>query len=381
VTVSTGRPAARMVLSAACLLAVAALFGVVARLSFATTKADLNLVEKERYGASMLHPMTSLLVELASAQSAAVRGETVNQDRVRDALGKVRSQDSTYGAALAPHQRLTDLSTQIDSAFALAQTGREAYRTYSGLVDLTVDLIHRIGDTAHLVHDPDLDAYYLVDVAIVRLPDAMVYAGRAADLVTLAGGLALTGDDAMRAAVARFGVAHDAEQTSAGLRMSVDNTARAELSTNITSRLDSFLAAVDGFAPPTMLQDLATTLDARTVADGASRVFRASNELAHLLLGELQVLLDTRTNTLQQRNQILVIASVATGLVWLVVSVLLFAPVYRSRRPVATATETGVGSAPRPQRMAAAELVVAGRSAARSGTNGTSPTRAGRDAR
>ena len=111
---------------------------------------------------------------------------------------------STARANLQIDQRLADLTSQVESAFAKGETGRAAYDTYSGLVSLAVEMIRRIGDTSHLIHDPDLDSYYLMDAAIVRLPDAIVYAGRATDLVTLAGGGRSAGEDQVRAAVARF---------------------------------------------------------------------------------------------------------------------------------------------------------------------------------
>jgi methyl-accepting chemotaxis protein len=251
----------------------------------------------------MLHPLTSLLSELVGAQSAAVRGEPVNVESVRNALGKVNDHDGEYGDALWTGQRLADLTSQIESAFARADTGRAAYETYSTLVNLTLQLLRRTGDSSHLIHDPDLDSFYLMDAATTRLPDAVVYAGRAADLVALAGGRPLTGEDQVRAAVARFGVSYDAERVADGLTTSVDFTSRAELGTNIAQRFDAFRAAADAFAPPTMLQDLATTVDAGTMAANARRVSAAATALAHLLLSESSALLDNRAASLSERRQ------------------------------------------------------------------------------
>jgi hypothetical protein len=186
-------------------------------------------------------------------------------------------------------------------------------------------LIRRIGDTSHLIHDPDLDSYYLMEAALITLPDAIVYAGRASDLVTMAGGRSLTGEDEVRAAVARFNVSHDAEQVSSGLTKSVDFTARSQLGSNIAERLDTFKSAADAFAPPTMLGELATTVDAATLAANARRVFAAASSLAHLLLAELQVLLDTRSVKLSQQQRFTGIAAavavfVGLAMVWVAVA-------------------------------------------------------------
>src|SRR5690606_28224994 len=156
------------------------------------------------------------------------------------------------------------------------------------------------------------DSYYLMDAAIVRLPRAMVYAGRAADLVTLSGDTGvLTGEDAVRAAVARFNVSADAEMVSAGLTTSVDYTARSELGSNIVDRLDTFRAAADAFAPPTMLQEFATSVEATAMADSAGRVFVAAQSLAHLLLSELEALLAVRAEGLAEHQRFIAIGSAA----------------------------------------------------------------------
>ena len=324
-TRSAGRPTARNIVVGICALAVTLLFAAVARQSWTTNAAAEEVVRMEANGAAVLHPMTTLLSELVAAQSAAVRGERVNPASTREALSELVLLNGEQADSLRIGQRLTDLTSQIESTLARAETGRAGYETYSSLVSLTIEMMRRVGDSSHLIHDPDLDSYYLMDAAIIRLPDAVVYAGRAADLVALAGGEALTGEDQVRAAVARFSVAYDAEQVGVGLNTTVDFTARSELGTNVAERLDAFRAAADAFAPPTMLQELATTVDAATMAVNARRVSASANSLAHRLLGELQALLDARAGTLAQEQRFTAVAAAAVGfigfaLLWLVIA-------------------------------------------------------------
>ena len=309
-----GKSRTRTVAAVICLVAIALLFAAVARQSWNSTGEAAEVVRLEADGSAMLHPMTTLLTELVTAQSAAVRGAEVDQASVRGALTELQQADAEFGEDLRTTQRLTDLTEQVEAAFNAGETGRAAYQRYSSIVDLGLDLIRLIGDTSRLVHDQDLDSYYLMDAAITRLPNVMVYAGRAADLVALAGGTgALTGEDAVRAAVARFNVSYDAEQVNIGLTTSVDFTARSELGSNIVARLDSFRSAADAFAPPTMLHELATTVQATEMADNASRVFAAAQSLAHLLLSELEALLALRGEGLDEQRRFTVIATVAAG--------------------------------------------------------------------
>jgi hypothetical protein len=286
-----------------------------------------------------------VLANMVQAQSAAVRGERVDAAALRKALASVGELDEEYGEQLQTHQRLTDLAAQVESAVARNPTGREAYATYSALVTLTVDLIRRIGDTSHLIHDPDLDSYYLMEAAIIRLPDAVVLAGKASDLVTLAGGSALAGEDAVKAAVARFGVSTAAEAVNAGVTKSVNYTARAELGSNIAARLDSFKAAADTFAPPTMLAELSNPVEAASLAANARRVSAAASPLAHLLLGELQALLSQRNNNLVSQWRFTAIAAGAAGVLYVVIVWVLLFPRLRPTTPVEGPGEITAGHA------------------------------------
>jgi hypothetical protein len=344
----TRMPHVRRVVVVICLATVAVMFGAVVRQSWNATSQAAEVVRLEAAGAAMMHPMTTLLTELVTAQSAAVRGGAVNQTSVRSALDRLQNANARYGAALQTTQRLNDLATQIEAAFQAGETGRAAYQRYSAVIDLAIDLIRAIGDSSHLVHDPDLDSYYLMDAAIVRLPDAMVYAGRAADLVALAdSGNELTGEDAVRAAVARFNVSSDARLVSAGLSTSVHYTERSELGSNIVQQLDAFQTAADAFAPPTMLQELATTVQARAMAENASRVFAAAQSLAHLLLSELEELLAVRAEGLAQQQRLSAIAAAAGAVVMVVIAWLVVLPGRRRAadgRPGRDAPTPGRGS-------------------------------------
>jgi hypothetical protein len=296
---STSGRTGRAVVIALCTLVVLGLFGAVVRQSWVTNAQAADVVRLESQGVEVLHPLTTLLAELVAAQSAAVGGRPVAADRLRNALAEVSEANQEFGAGLQAPQRLADLTAQVDAAIGRREVGRPAYDSFSVLVTLAVALIRQVGDTSHLVHDPDLDSYYLMDAAIVRLPSAMVFAGRASDLVTLASGQALEGEDAVKAAVARFGVSDAAEEVSAGLTKSVDFTANPALGANITERLDAFKTAADAFAPPTMLVELHGAVDPGTLAANALKVTATANPLAHRLLGQLAVLLEERAAKLE----------------------------------------------------------------------------------
>jgi hypothetical protein len=296
---SSARRAGRIIVLSICTLIVAVLFAGVVRQSWQLNGASADVVRRESHGAEIMHPLTTLVANLVETQSAAVRGQPVDAENVRESLAAVAVVDEKYGVELQTQQRLRDLTSQVETALKERETGQEAYDRWSGLVKLAVDLQRQVGDASHMIHDAEIDSYYLMDAAIIRLPDAMVLAGRAADLVALAGGRSLDGEDAEAAAVARFGVSTAADQVRVGLNKSVNFTSRADLGSNITERLDAFQAAADAFAPPTMFRELAGTVDAATLAANAQKVSAAAAPLAHKLLSELQALLDDRAGKLR----------------------------------------------------------------------------------
>jgi hypothetical protein len=334
---STRRHPLRVVAVIVCALLLVGAFGAVLRQSWQTSSAGIETVTAARAAVAYLHPLTGLVGELVEAQSAAVRGSQVDAAGVRTALGAVESEDKEVGAQLRTEDRFAYLHTQVENLLARAATGRDAYDAYNVVVRLTVELIRHVGDTSSLSRDPDLDSYYLMDAAIVRLPDAMVLAGRAADLVVLAGDRELAGEDAVRAAVARHGVADAAQEVSIGLNKSVEATDRAALGQNIAQRFDAFKAAVDAFAPPTMLEELAGSVDAADLAAGARQVFATALPLSHRLLYELDALLSVRQGRYADAWRFSAGAGAAGGVLAILLTWLLVAGRSRSGRDPALA--------------------------------------------
>ncbi len=275
--------------------------GAIVHQSYATNSTAATLVEGEEDGATSLHPMLSLVGALVAMQSAAVRNDSTVDASVslNTAMNQVSGIDPSYGQRLQNVQAVTDLNNQIRTVMARKPTGRAAYDAYSGLVTLAVNLMRHTADTSHLIHDPEVDSYFVMDAAVTRLPDALVYAGRAADLVALGGGHSLTGTDAVSAAVARFYVSNSAAQVSSGLTQSVDFTSNSALGGNIEDRLDAFMAAAAAFAPPNMLTQLSGTVsDPAALAADARKVYATALSLAHYLITQLQNLLSIRESGL-----------------------------------------------------------------------------------
>jgi hypothetical protein len=324
------------------IVAVLAAFVAVLGQALRATDADTDVVVRERAGVVFLHPMTTFVATLIKAQSAAVRGDSVDDAPVKKALDSLGRANGRVGGTLETQQRYEDLRKEVEAVLATSVTGRDAYLAYVGVVTLAMDLVRLVGDTSALHHDPDLDSYYLMDSALVQLPAAMVFAGRAADVTHLASGGQLADEDAFNALLARREVAAASEKVSDGLNKSVDSTARAVLGANITPQLDAFRAAADVFSPPTILSQLGSPVDPTVLQRAAQDVFDAALPLAHKLLSELDEVLVLRENKLadSRRFTVWTASGVAVLIILSALVLLLGRGRAGSRRALA---EAGVG--------------------------------------
>jgi hypothetical protein len=282
-------------------LALVALVGAIVRQSYLTNSSAVDLTDQEEAGAAALHPMLAVVGALVNLQSAAVGGgSTVDAETgVNNALTSINGGSPTYAVDDQTKQAIAQLAGQIRSVQTKKPTGRAAYDAYSGLVTLAVNLMRQKAGTSHLIHDPEVDTYFVMDAAVVRLPDAITNAGRAADLVGLTNGHAMADSDELATAVARFNVANSAAQVSAGLNQSVDFTSNSSLGSNVADRLDAFMAAAAAFAPPNLLAPSGTIDNPAALATDAGKVYSTALSLAHYLIQQLQNLLVDRETSLK----------------------------------------------------------------------------------
>jgi hypothetical protein len=198
------------------------------------------------------------------------------------------------------------------------------------VVSLAIQLTVQVGDASNLILDPELDAYYLMDVGLLRLPAVMSNAARAADLVALPLGGDAANERAAAIAVARYEVAVAAAQISTGLKKSVLNTERSALGTDLTSEQDEFQNAVDALTPPVLVRQLSGAVTAAGLGDGAARVNSTAVTLAGAIWDQLDGLLAKRQAGLVKQQR-LIIAGAAAVLAGALLLLWLFAPDRRSR--------------------------------------------------
>src|SRR6266545_2730857 len=296
------RPAGRTARPMRRSLRIAAAFAVVAAVllplafvfaQFWTSTGDnLRFVNDERRGVAYLQPLVRLLGTLTDAQSAATRGKPIDVAQLRAAVAAVDAVDQAQDDRLRTRQRWSQLRAQIEAATARGTfTGEDAYATYSETNDLVLSLMAKIGDTSNLILHPELDSYYLMDTALLRLPQVLVDAGRLADLsALLASTKSATGS-------AQLAVARDRGATTS-----------KTLGPNLLGQLDAFRSAANDLAPSSLLlRQSDTGLDPEALASARAQLERATLQMAGTTLAELDALLSVRGDHLDgQRTAALV---------------------------------------------------------------------------
>ncbi|MCW2638531.1 MAG: hypothetical protein JWP76_837 [Dactylosporangium sp.] len=324
----------------AVLVAAAILFVLVTAQSWSANGQGQANVEAERHGVAYLQPLVQLVGELTDAQSTAVRGAQPDANQIDAAVTAVDTADDTHGDPLGTHRRWSELRGRIATLIGQHLGGEPAYAAYSAVVALATDLVRKVGDSSNLVPDSQLDAYYLADATLLRVPDVLVSAGRAADLAVLAE--RTPSDGALtRVSVARYQVAVASEHMSTSLHKALDSRAAdgsgsPTLGPNLAGQLDAFTSAVDAFVPPAMWLQALSKVDTATVTSGSDRVRQQIRPLAGAALGELDALLRERQDRLSiQQTWTMLGAGAGVLLLGALLSLLLPAP------PRATPTSTG----------------------------------------
>jgi hypothetical protein len=304
--------------------------------------SDHDFNAGKQRGVAYLKPLTELIGTVVTAQSAAVRGQPVDRAAVERAIAAVDEVDGRYGEDLATTERWSQLRETVKSvtALKLAQP-TDAFSVYSELMDTAVALARRVGDESNLIIDPKLDAYYVMNAALLRVPDVIVAAGRYADLVYL-----VVGANQVRQverigqlSTARQVVLSSAADLEDGLEKAFDATRSDTLGPELLRPLDNFRTAVDTLAPRNgPLAPASIKPNPAVVAAAAADLESRSITLNRAALGQLDDLIAARTSA---DTRALLLAAVGLGVAVLVAAGAIW---WLARQP----RSGGLPPAPRP---------------------------------
>jgi hypothetical protein len=165
--------------------------------------ANITFADKEHKGTDYLRPLVNVLDHagthwVKAAQIAQFGGEadkalSASESEVDSSLSALKEVFAQYGDLLEftseglskrkrAHLTLEALDQRWDATKQASRKGdvTAINDNHSELFSLVRGMIAHAGDTSNLIHDPDLDSYYLMDVVLLAIPQTQERMVRAA---------------------------------------------------------------------------------------------------------------------------------------------------------------------------------------------------------
>jgi len=208
----------------------------------ASQGASADFSSLERTGLSLVRPLTSLELALVDARTAATSGAEVDADAVRASVAAVDEVATDVAADVAASDGWAQAANDIDTRLTAPAAGASAdYDSWSTVVNEVAALIATVADGSNLTLDPDIDSFYLMDAATIKVPTLIAMIGSLHDLDQLDASEARSEERL----IAGVRVADAAAALDVGLQKSADNTSLADAAAGIAAARETLLDAAD----------------------------------------------------------------------------------------------------------------------------------------
>ena len=146
---------------------------------------QIGFSQKEIQGTTYAKALTPLQPKLQDLRQRAVQWNANDQKpsdwdallaSVQEHLQQLDKVDASIGADLDASKALADLKAAVRAAVAQPPTGLElnaVMTRYNTASTAAIALLEKVLDGSNLILDPDLDTYYMMDAAMLRIPTLM----------------------------------------------------------------------------------------------------------------------------------------------------------------------------------------------------------------
>ena len=159
--------------------------------------------------------------------------------------------DARIGVELRSQERWAGLRAKLEALRDRSPADAEAaYTAYGEVTDLLLALHRKVRESSGLGRDPGADSFFLQDSVGAELPEAMVAAGRLADLGALASRrpAAERVRTLMELTGLRVAALAPASDVVDNLRAAVDSSESTDLGANVLTPLDAYQRSVEALA-------------------------------------------------------------------------------------------------------------------------------------
>ncbi|RAO56295.1 hypothetical protein [Micromonospora saelicesensis] len=314
---------------------------------------DRDLAARERLGVQYLTALAAVTDALVEAQSNAVNGRPVAREALNGAVEKAAEVDARIGGELLSQERWAGVRAKLEALRGRSATDPEAaYTAYGEVSDLLLALHRKVRESSGLVRDPEADSFFLQDSAGEELPEAVVAAGRLADLATLVsrrpaaeqprGLLELTG--------LRVSALAPAADLVDNLRSAVDGSESTDLGANVLTPLDTYQRSVEALAAYSVPGKDTGVVNPGQLSAAALNSHRSARQLQPVILTELDAVLAERIDRLDRDRWLTAGAGVVAVLLLGWLAALLVAAGRRAQRRAALAATHAESPDTPPQR-------------------------------
>ncbi|MFI6232162.1 hypothetical protein ACIBD9_01205 [Micromonospora sp. NPDC050784] len=320
--------------------ALLAPLGLLVTSSWRQTTDDRDLAVRERLGVQYLTALAAVTDALVEAQSNAINGRPVAREALNGAVEQAAAVDARIGGELLSQERWAGVRAKLEALRGRGAADPEAaYTAYGEVSDLLLALHRKVRESSGLVRDPEADSFFLQDSAGQELPEAVVAAGRLADLGTLVsrrpaaeqprGLMELTG--------LRVTALAPAADLVDNLRSAVDGSESTDLGANVLTPLDTYQRSVEALAAFSVPGKDTGVVNPSQLSAAALNSHRSARQLQPVILAELDALLVERIDRLNRDRWLTAGAGVTAVLLLSWLAALLVAAGRRARRRAALA--------------------------------------------
>ncbi|RLP97175.1 hypothetical protein [Micromonospora sp. CV4] len=299
------------------------------------TGDNRDLAARERLGVQYLRALAPVTDALIETQSAAVNGRPAPREALTRAVEDAAAVDARIGTELRSQERWAGLRTKLEALNGRSPTDPEsAYTAYGEVTDLLLALHRKVRESSGLVRDPGADSFFLQGSAGQELPEALVAAGRLADLGTLAPRrpAAEQARSLIELTGLRVAALTPATDLVDNLRSAVDSSESTDLGANVLTPLDTYQRSVEALAASSAPAPGTGAVDPARLAAARLDTHTAALQLQPVILSELDALLIERIDALDRDRWQTIGAGVTALLLLGWLAALLIAAGRRARR-------------------------------------------------
>ncbi len=206
-------------------------------------------------------------------------------------------------------------------------SSEKSFELHGELIQTVLSLIVQVADQSNLILDPDLDSYYLMDLAIIGLPELIEALGKARGAAAgMAAQKALTQSQLITLSIFLEDIKRSHKRSQVSLETAIANTQSPEINRQLNGPLQELNTKIVRFSTllkQELIQASVISISSAQIFESGTQAIASVIKLRDLNLPELNSLLEQRVTMVSgaRNQQLIIVASIliaALFLGWLI---------------------------------------------------------------